>query len=387
MYKIIFLFLCLIGSNTIFAKNKDVQNLKHKATQNPFLINFQSDVSKMMDFYSPNTKTWEDRNCIRSGACKGREHGLWFWAQAAMILANYQEQTSDKKYAGQLKDSYTANWDSIINAAFYDDRLWWALALIKIHQVNNDTDALNKARLLVDSVAIQGSQNVCHGNGGIYWDVAKTQVGSIANTLLITAAGRLYLVTGDTKYKDIANNTWQWLQQSGLLGVDHTLADNYTVNGKQQCGALANWHFTYNNGMLLSAVSTLELVNHQKQLTLLANNIAKKALYDYTKGGIIEEVCTNAYACAEDKFMFKGIFVYNLALYAKQGKADVHDIKKQLAHNYDVVLNNQNSVQLYAFNWSLPVNFERDDSLFNPADMVTFMSVVYLELANVILNN
>ncbi len=387
MYKIIFLFLCLIGSNTIFAKNKVVKNTKHETAKNLYIIDFQSDVSTMMDFYSPNIKFWQDKNCIRSGACEGHERGLWYWAHAAKILANYQEQTGDKRYANQLKDSYTANWDYIINAKYYDDRLWWALTLIKVYQVNGDRDALNKAQLLVDSVVTQGSQNVCHGNGGIYWDIAKTQVGSIANTLLITAAGRLYLVTHDKKYKGIANNTWQWLQQSGLLGMDHTLADNYPVNSKQQCGDLVNWHFTYNNGMLLGAVSTLELVNRQKKMRLLANNIAKKALYDYTKGGIIEEICTNAYACADDAFMFKGIFVYNLALYTKQGAIDVHGIRQQLAHNFEVVLNHQNSAQLYAFNWSLPVNFDRDSSLYNPADMITFMSVVYLELANVILNN
>src|SRR5579863_9995410 len=377
MYKIFLLLLCLIGSNTIFAKNKVVKNTNHEAVQNPYIIDFQSDVSKMMDFYSQKTKMWEDRNCIRSGACEGHEHGLWYWAQAAMILANYEEQTGDKRYANQLKDAYTTNWDYIINAKYFDDRLWWALALIKIYQVNGDTDTLNKAKQLVDSVVSQGAQNVCHGNGGIYWDVAKTQVGSIANTLLITVAGRLYLVTGDTKYRDIANSTWQWLQQSGLLGIDNTLADNYPVSSKQECGALVNWHFTYNNGMLLGAVSTLELANRQKKMRLLANNIAKKALYDYTKGGIIEEICTNAYACADDAFMFKGIFVYNLALYTKQGAIDIHGIRPQLAHNFEVVLNNQNSPQLYAFNWSLPVNFERDDSLYNPADMVTFMSVVY----------
>lgn len=385
MYKVIFLIAYFLVSHTVFAKN--IQNPK-----NPYIQDFRQDVSKLMDFYSPDTKFWQDKNCIHSGACKGHYKGLWYWAQAAMIMANYQEQTGDKKYAAQLKASYTYNWEYIIKDGttkkdnYFDDRLWWSLALIKIYQVNGDREALKKAKEIVMSVVTQGSQKVCHGPGGIYWDVAKTQVGSIANTLLITASGQLYLVTGDTKYRDIANNTWRWLQQSGLLGVDHTLADNYAVNDRGQCGALTNRHFTYNNGMLLSAVSTLEEVNHQKSLTQLAHNIAEKALYDYSKAGIIEEICTNAYACAEDGFMFKGIFVYNLALYVKYSKVDIHNIKQQLAHNYAVLLSNQNKTQLYAFNWSLPVNFNRDDSLYNPADVVTFLSVLYLELANVMLN-
>jgi hypothetical protein len=381
---IIFLILFLT-SNIAFAKNTPIQ--KPKPQPSRYLAGFKRDVDKMMEFYSPDIKFWQDRNCVHSDACSGYERGLWYWAQAAKILANYQEVTNDKKYAGQLKESYTANWDHIRNAKYYDDRLWWALTLIKIYQVNGDIDALNKAKFLVDSIVAQGSQNVCHGDGGIYWDVAKTQVGSIANSLLITAAGRLYLVTNDKKYSDIANKTWQWLQQSGLLGADHTLADNYPVNSKGQCGTLVNWHFTYNNGMLLGAVSTLELVNRQSKFRLLADNVARKALYDYTKGGVIEEICTNAYACAEDAFMFKGLFVYNLALYTKLGAIDVHGMKQRLAYNYDIIQDRQGEAQLYAFNWSLPINFERDSGLYNPADIITFLSAVYLELANVILNN
>lgn len=385
MYKIIFLALFFLTSNVAFATNKPTHSPIPKP--NPYMADFKRDVDKMMEFYSPKVNLWQDRNCVRSGACEGYERGLWYWAQAARILANYQELTGDKKYASQLKDSYTANWDYISNAKYYDDRLWWTLVLIKIYQVTGDIDALNKAKFLVGSIVEQGSQNVCHGEGGIYWDVAKTQVGSIANSLLITAAGKLYLVTNDKKYKEIANKTWQWLQHSGLIGTDHTLADNYPVNSKGQCGTLVNWHFTYNNGMLLGAVSTLELVNnHQKNLRLFADNVARKALYDYTKGGVIEEICTNTYGCAEDAFMFKGVFVYNLALYTKLGAIDVHGIKQRLSYNYNIIQNRQGD-QLYAFNWSLPINFKNDSGLYNPADLVTFLSVVYLELANVILNN
>jgi predicted alpha-1,6-mannanase (GH76 family) len=376
MYKIIFLFCYLIVSNSIFAINKP----------NPYIKDFQKDVNKMMDFYSPKIKFWQDKNCIHTRSCQGHEQGLWYWAQAAMILANYQEQTGDKKYASQLKSSYTSNWHYIINNNYYDDRLWWALALIKIYQVNKDMDALDKAQLLVTSVVKQGLQNVCHGSGGIYWNAAKTQVGSISNTMLITAAGRLYLITHDLKYKDIANQTWQWLQLSGLLDSNHNLADNYTVNNQKQCGKLTTWHTTYNDGMLLGAASTLELINGQKELRQYANNIARKSLYEYSKGGIIEEICTNAYACAEDGYMFKGIFVYNLALHARYSLIDIYNIKQQLAYNYAVLLNKQNGAGIYAFNWSLPVNFKRDDGFYNPADIVTFISALYLELANVILN-
>ncbi|MCC2644592.1 MAG: hypothetical protein K0R94_370, partial [Burkholderiales bacterium] len=180
--------------------------------------------------------------------------------------------------------------------------------------------------------------------------------------------------------------TWQWLQLSGLLDSNHNLADNYTVNNQKQCGKLTTWHTTYNDGMLLGAASTLELINGQKELRQYANNIARKSLYEYSKGGIIEEICTNAYACAEDGYMFKGIFVYNLALHARYSLIDIYNIKQQLAYNYAVLLNKQNGADIYAFNWSLPVNFKRDDGFYNPADIVTFISALYLELANVILN-
>lgn len=360
---------------------------KDKINPNPYLISFQNDVNRLMDFYSSDRKFWQDKNCINSGGCVGHEQGLWFWAQAAMILANYQEITGDTRYWGALKDSYTANWDYIINAKFYDDRLWWALTLIKVYEVNKDPDALAKAKALVMSVVNEGHQDVCYGSGGIYWDKDKTQVGSIANTLLITASGRLYLLTHDVTYKAIANKTWIWLTRSGLLASDYTLADNYQIKDNK-CGTLYNWHFTYNSGILMSALSTLAQVNHQAKLAFLAKNVAQKSLYAYSKGGVIEEICTNAYACAEDKFMFKGIFVYNLATLAKAShdKRFTENIRSEMANNYDILSDRESGAVIYGFNWSLPVNFERDSSLYNPADVVSHLSAIYLELANVLLN-
>lgn len=363
-----------VYKSQIFSSNAKLVNAKNR---------FKTDVYQIMTFYSSQSRWWEDMNCILDAGCQGHE-GIWFWAHAQYLLASYQEITNDKYFVNKLTASYKDNWGRIWGRRYLDDSLWWSLALIKDYEVTGDKLALKKAEALVGFVLRSGHQNICHGNGGIYWDSTKTQVGSIANELLIVASSRLYMITHKEKYKDIANETWSWFKHSGLINQDFTVADHYAIDNNG-CGNKLDWHFSYNSGLLLRALASLYKINNSNQKYLdLGKKIANAAMHDYTMGGVITENCTNVMACADDGFMFKGIYAYDLANFAlitkdKQFRAKV---RHYLTDSYESLITiNKTVPTIYPFNWSLPTDFGRSSPLYNPSDIVTYLSGIYLELA------
>jgi hypothetical protein len=344
------------------------------------------DVHRLMSYYSPKAKWWQDPNCIEPGGCVGIEQSVWVWANAAYAMATYELLSNDKKYQQLIKTVYSANWKYIYPRKYFDDDLWWAVALIQVYQVTKDKDALKKAILLVEYSNKHGQQNVCFGNGGLYWVLDKTEVGTIANMLYIVANAKLYQITGNNDYRQQANLTWNWYHKSGLLKPNYTVDDHYAVtNGK--CAGSYSWPFTYNVGSLLAALGALAEINNDRSFIEYGKKVANHSMETYNKHGIITESCDDVRACARNGFLFKGIYAYNLAQFAVASKDQkfIEKVRKNLLNNMMTVHQVQTNTRTYGFNWSLPINNNHVDKLYNPADILSHLSVVYLDLANVLI--
>jgi len=349
--------------------------------------NFKVGLDKVMQHYVANTGLWVDKDCVLSGGCAG-DRGLWYWANAIHLLVDYQNLTGDRLYyAKELHNTYAKNKTLVIGRNYFDDDGWWALSFIALYQLTHKKAYLTSAEKLAEDMYQRGAQNVCYGSGGIYWDAKKTQVGSIANELYLAVNAKLYLLTLQPKYKMRANDSWNWFKHSGLLNSDYTIDDNYTVvNGK--CGIKVGWKFTYTHGVILSGLVDLAKINHDPSLGVMAQNIAKRAMYNFSLGGILTETCTNVDSCADDAFLFKGIFVYNLAYLASNAldKVFINQVQQYLTDNYTQLLANQSSLNDYGFNWSLAVDKNKNSPVYNPADIVTQLSALYLIDANLFLH-
>jgi predicted alpha-1,6-mannanase (GH76 family) len=350
--------------------------------------NYNAGIRQLMDFYESSSGLWRDSNCIKSGACKANDgSGFWYWANIERLLADYQILTGESSYAPYMYQTMDKNKNDIIGSQYFDDEGWWTLAFIAGYKATKNKEYLTAAESIVDDITNRGRQNVC-GNGGIYWNAKKTQVGSIANELYIRLNAQLYLITGDIKYLNNANNTWEWFKSSGLISPDFIVADHYKIeDGK--CGNKVEWHFTYTNGVLLGVLADLALINQDPKLMNQAKEVARRAMYNFTMGGILTEPCTNVKICADDAFMFKGIFVHELAYLALAAKEPqfTNDLRTYLNFNYSKLVENQGESSLYAFSWSLPVEFDSDSSLYNPSDVVTQLSALYLMDATLMLDS
>lgn len=350
--------------------------------------NFKSGIFQLMQFYDPKTGLWQDNNCIKSGSCRANDtNGFWYWANTERLIADYQLLTGDTANESSVYQTMLLNSDNILHGIYFDDEGWWALAFIAAYRATQNPDYLVKAEDIVNNITIRGAQHVC-GNGGVYWDAKKTQVGSIANELYIRVNAKLYLITHDKHYLQNANKTWEWFKNSGLISPDFIVADHYKIrDGK--CSEMVKWHFTYTNGVLLGVLADLAQINHDPRLMNQAKEVARRSMYDYSLGGVLTEPCTNVTACADDAFMFKGIFVHELAylaLAANDGNF-INDVRNYLRNNYFKLVTNQGESGLYAFSWSLPIDFNSDSTLYNPSDVVTQLSALYLMDANLIIDD
>lgn len=374
MIKKIVLLFCLFFINQVFALS--------------IADNYRAGMTQLMQFYDSNSGLWRDNNCIKSGACKADDgNGFWYWANTEHLLADYQLLSGESTNTNNMYQTMKKNQNDIIGNLYFDDEGWWALAFLAAYKSTNNVDYLYAAEDIVDDVSSRGAQHVC-GNGGIYWNSKKTQVGSIANELYMRVNAQLYMITREEKYKQNANSTWEWFKNSGLISSDFIVADHYKIkDGK--CGDKVEWHFTYTNGVLLGVLADLAQINNDPALMNQAKEVARRAMYDYSMGGILTEPCTNVSVCADDAFMFKGIFVHELAylaIAANDGNF-INDVRWYLNNNYNKLVANQGESSLYAFSWSLPVEFDSDTSLYNPSDVVTQLSALYLMDANLMMDN
>jgi hypothetical protein len=342
-------------------------------------LRFTSGIASLMHNYNYKYGLWESATCLQPSSCQANSfNGFWYWAHATNLLVDYVRITGNKSYLPII--FHTTHMIKHTGLAYFDDQGWWTLTFINTYLLTHNKYYLNTAITMVHDIVSRGHQNICYGNHGIYWDNKHTQVGSVANLLLIINTALLYQITNNKSYYQLANNTWRWLQYSGLFDVKNMrLADHYAiVNNK--CGNKIATNFTYNDGLLLNAMSHLAVINHDKQLKNAAIKLAKLEMYRYSLGGILTETCTNVSICAEDNFMFKGIFIQQLMLSAlnNNNKKFTKLVLKYLQQNYDYIIANNVNSSFYPFSWYYPVNNDKFSAVYNPADLITTMSVLYL---------
>ncbi len=197
---------------------------------------------------------------------------------------------------------------------YYDDEGWWALAWIDAYDLTAEPRYLAMAQSIFTDMA-GGWDDTC--GGGIWWSKDRTYKNAIANELFLSVATHLAArVTADPgqMYTQWAEREWSWFQASGMINGDHLVNDGLTIN--KASGACTNngrtvW--TYNQGVVLGALTEWSQQRHDSKLLVEAQTLADAGLSHLTdKAGVLHDVCEPA-NCGGDAPQFKGIFVRNLS--------------------------------------------------------------------------
>ncbi|KAI1179413.1 glycoside hydrolase family 76 protein [Nemania sp. FL0916] len=216
-------------------------------------------------------------------------------------------------------------FDNFLND-YYDDEGWWALALIRSHDVLGDQQYLDAAKTIFEDM--KKGASTC---GGIYWSKVGTYTNAIANELYLKVAASLANRVPDQKdyYVDIANKQWDWFKNSGMINQDNLINDGLDDSCKNN--GMKTW--TYNQGVILGALVELSQATGDKSLLTEASTIATSAIAHLTQDGILYEGCEPD--CGADGAQFKGVFMRNLRVLQLAAPQDA--FKSFLLQNADAI--------------------------------------------------
>ncbi|KAI0106292.1 glycoside hydrolase family 76 protein [Nemania sp. FL0031] len=242
---------------------------------------------------------------------------------------------------------FKRGFDNFLND-YYDDEGWWALALIRSHDVGvyglGDQKYLEAAMEIFEDMKKGASE--C---GGIYWSKVGTYTNAIANELYLKVAASLANRVPGQKdyYLDIANKQWAWFKSSGMINGDNLINDGLDDNCKNN--GMKTW--TYNQGVILGALVELSKASGDASLLTEASTIATAAIVHLTKDGVLYEGCEPD--CGADGAQFKGVFMRNLR--ALQQAAPQDAFKSFLLKNADAIWSNdRNSDNQLGPTWNGP---------------------------------
>jgi predicted alpha-1,6-mannanase (GH76 family) len=153
-----------------------------------------------------------------------------------------------------------------------------------------------------------------HANIVRRWDKAQTYVNAIANELYITTAIKLANRAPNTPspgyYMNEAQRSWDWFWASGMINSQNLVNDGLTSAPACQNNGIEE--FTYNQGVILSALTEFAWATNNQTYNDLANTLALAGIAHFTdSNGILHEPC-EPNACDGDEEQFKGVFGRNV---------------------------------------------------------------------------
>ncbi|KXJ96157.1 glycosyl hydrolase family 76-domain-containing protein [Microdochium bolleyi] len=246
---------------------------------------------------------------------------------------------------------------------YYDDEGWWALALLKAHDLGYGPQYINMANSILEDM--QRGKSPC---GGIFWAKTSAYTNAIANELFLYLAAAM--ANRIPSYKDhylgIARTQWEWFKKSGMINekklINDGLHDWNDADAGRRCKNNGRATWSYNQGVILGALVELaKATGDTSVITDYAKPIARAAMANLQSGGngILNDPCDPSNNCGGDGASFKGIFMRNLKYlhkaYPEQDFADY--IRRQS----DSIWNKSRSGNKFGLRWAGP--FERADAL------------------------
>lgn len=190
------------------------------------------------------------------------------------------------------------------------------------------------------------------------WDKAQTYVNAIANELYITTAIKLANRSPNSPspgyYMAEAQRSWDWFWGSGMINSQNLVNDGLNSG----CANNGIEVFTYNQGVILSALTELAWATSNQTYNDLANTLALAGIAHFTDSeGILHEPCEPD-SCDGDEQQFKGVFGRNVQFMVNRANAMPEGNKAQyitfLQNNADKIWSSDQVNNQLGLVWSGP---------------------------------
>jgi predicted alpha-1,6-mannanase (GH76 family) len=273
-------------------------------------------VDRLLRFYRPG-----------AGRFRPATGAAWQLALAIEAVTTMHERTGEARYGAALETWRRRHAGR--RSRFFDDDAWYVNAWLRAHDATGDARFLTAARAGFADL-LDGWDDVC--GGGLWWSRERTYKNAITNSLFLLAAARLRSAWSD--------RAWAWLEASGMINEDGLVND-----GLHECRNNGGPTWTYNQGVLISALVELSLVDR-------AATLARAAMRALAPGGILRE--PSEADCDADQEIFKGVLAQGLGRLCRADPAGTGDIAAFLRHNADSVWAGRDASDAFGLSWTPP---------------------------------
>ncbi|GGA39834.1 glycoside hydrolase family 76 protein [Dyella nitratireducens] len=244
----------------------------------------------------------------------------WNSAVALQTIGDYMQRTGDRRYLGQLDNTFekdqgvfpagVLSGDPLLGnftSQAIDDTEWWGLTWVEAYDLTGNPKYLNMAVTIANYVYGYWDTSTC--GGGVWWNAQRTYKNAVTNGLWIRLTAELHnRIPGDTLWLSRSSTAWAWFQGSGMINANGLVNDGLT----NACTNNGQTVWTYNQGMAIGAGLELWRATRDPQILASVRRLADAAIGPnaLVTDGILTESCdaTNQ-TCDDNGKQFKGIFM------------------------------------------------------------------------------
>jgi predicted alpha-1,6-mannanase (GH76 family) len=244
----------------------------------------------------------------------------WNSAVALQTIGDYMQRTGDRRYLGQLDNTFEKNKGMFPAGVFpgeptlgnftsksIDDTEWWGLTWIETYDLTGNPKYLDMAVTIAHYVYGYWDTNTC--GGGVWWSAGRTYKNAVTNGLFIRLSAELHnRIRSDTLWLARSRAAWAWFQGSGMINANGLVNDGLTSTCTNNGGTV----WTYNQGLAIGAGLELWRATKDPQILVTVHRLADAAIGPnaLVSDGILTESCDALnQTCSNDGKQFKGIFM------------------------------------------------------------------------------
>lgn len=244
----------------------------------------------------------------------------WNSAVALQTIGDYMQRTGDRRYLGQLDNTFekdkgvfpggVLSGDPLLGnftSRAIDDSEWWGLTWVQAYDLTHNRKYLDMAVTIANYVHGYWDTSTC--GGGVWWNAERTYKNAVTNGLWIRLTAELHnRIRGDRVWLDRSRTAWAWFAGSGMINdsglVNDGLTDACTNNGQTV--------WSYNQGLAIGAGLELWRATRDPNILATVRRLADAAIAPdgLVADGILTEDCdTLDQTCDDNGKQFKGIFM------------------------------------------------------------------------------
>ena len=244
----------------------------------------------------------------------------WNSAVALQTIGDYMQRTGDRRYLGQLDNTFekdkgvfpagVLSGDPLLGnftSRAIDDSEWWGLTWVEAYDLTGNPKYLDMAVTIANYVYGYWDTSTC--GGGVWWDAERTYKNAVTNGLWIRLTAELHnRIPGDTQWLARSSTAWAWFQGSGMINANGLVNDGLT----NACTNNGQTVWTYNQGMAIGAGLELWRATGNPQILASVRRLADAAIGPnaLVSNGILTESCdATDQTCDDNGKQFKGIFM------------------------------------------------------------------------------